>query len=79
MIKILNKIQLLLLHLGPEEIRPQRRVKGVELGRQSLNPSFTDLVQNVARPEIFVNNSRWYRETILPIFLFVRWSLTDKT
>jgi hypothetical protein len=24
-----------------------------------------------------LNNSRWYRVTILPIFLSVHWSLTD--
>jgi hypothetical protein len=28
-------------------------------------------VQNVPRPGIFLNISRWYRETNLPIFLFV--------
>jgi hypothetical protein len=43
------------------------------------NPSFTDWVQNVTRPGIFLNISRWYSVTILPIFLFVHWSLTDAT
>jgi hypothetical protein len=35
-----------------------------------FNPSFTDWVQNVHRPGTFLNFSRWYRETILPIFYF---------
>jgi len=42
-----------------------------------INPSFTDWVQNVTRHGIFLNNSRQYRLTILPIFLFVHWSPTD--
>jgi hypothetical protein len=36
-----------------------------------INPLFTDWVQNVPRLGIFLNNSRWYRVTILPIFLSV--------
>jgi len=36
-----------------------------------ITPSFTDCVQNVPRHGIFLNSSRWYRLTILPIFLFV--------
>jgi len=36
-----------------------------------INSSFTDWVQNVPRCGIFLNNSRWYTVTILPIFLFV--------
>jgi hypothetical protein len=36
-----------------------------------INPSFTDWVQIVHRRGIFLNNSRRYRLTILPIFLFV--------
>jgi hypothetical protein len=44
-----------------------------------LNPSFSDWVQNIPRPGIFLNNSRWYRVTILPIFLFVHCSPTDTT
>ena len=36
-------------------------------------------LQNVPRRGIFLNNSCWYRVTILPIFLFVHWSPTDKT
>ena len=36
-----------------------------------INPLFTDWVQNVTRRGIFFKNSRWYRLTILPIFLFV--------
>ena len=34
-------------------------------------------VQNVPRRGIFLENSRWYRVNILPIFLFVHWSPTD--
>ena len=37
----------------------------------------TDWVQNVPRRGIFLHNSRWYRVTILPIFLFVRLNPTD--
>ena len=33
-----------------------------------INSSSTDWVQNVHRCGIFLNNSRWYRVTILPIF-----------
>jgi len=36
-----------------------------------INPSFTDCVQNVPMHGIFLYNSRRYRLTILPIFLFV--------
>jgi hypothetical protein len=36
-----------------------------------INSSSTDWVQNVPRCGIFLNNSRWYTVTILPIFLFV--------
>jgi hypothetical protein len=54
-------------------------VREVETDPRLLNPSFTDLVQNVPRPGIFLNVSRWCRETFLPIFLFVQWSHTDTT
>jgi hypothetical protein len=37
----------------------------------AVNPLFTDWAQNVHRRGIFLNNSRWYRVTILPIFPFV--------
>ena len=36
-----------------------------------FNTSFIDWVQNVPRCGIFLNNSCWYRVTILPSFLFV--------
>jgi hypothetical protein len=42
----------------------------------SLSPSFTDWVQNVPRRAVFLNNSRWYRITILPIVMFVHFSPT---
>jgi hypothetical protein len=42
-----------------------------------LNPSFTDGAQHAPRRGIFLNNSRWYTVTTLPIFLFVHWSPTD--
>jgi hypothetical protein len=42
-------------------------------------PSFTDWVQNEPRRAIFLNNYRWYRVTILQIFLFVHFSPTDTT
>ena len=35
-----------------------------------FNPSFPDRVQNVSRRGIFLNDSRWYRVTVIPI-LFV--------
>jgi hypothetical protein len=44
----------------------------------TFNPSFTHWVQNVPRRGIFFNNSRWYRVTKLPFFLFVHLSPTDK-
>jgi hypothetical protein len=44
-----------------------------------INPSFTDWAKNVPRPGIFLDNSRLYRETILPIFLHVHCSPTDTT
>jgi hypothetical protein len=43
----------------------------------TVNPSSTEWVQDVPRSGIFLNNSRWYRVTILPIFLFVHWSPKD--
>jgi hypothetical protein len=38
-----------------------------------------DQVQNVSWPGIFLDISRWFRETVLPIFLFVHFSPTDTT
>ena len=37
----------------------------------TLTLSLTHWVQNVTRRGIFFNSSRWYRVTILPIFLFI--------
>ena len=42
-----------------------------------INPSFTYWLQNVPGHGIFLNNSRWYRLTILLISLFVHWSPPD--
>ena len=35
--------------------------------RVLFNTSFTDWVQNVPRCGIFLNSSRWYRVTMLPV------------
>ena len=53
------------------------RTKHVAFIDSIIKLSFTDWVQNVPRGGIFLNNSRWYRVTVLPIFLFVHWSSTD--
>jgi hypothetical protein len=45
----------------------------------TLKPSITDWVENVLWRAIFFNSSRWYRVTVLPIFLFVHFSATGKT
>ena len=42
-----------------------------------FNLRFTDWVQNVPRCGIFLNNSLWYKVTILPIFLSAVYSPTD--
>jgi hypothetical protein len=43
----------------------------------TVNPSFTSWAQNVTSLANFLNNSRRYRVTILPIFLFIHFSPTD--
>jgi hypothetical protein len=45
----------------------------------AVNPSSTDWVQNLSTRGIFLNNSRWYRVTILPNFyLFIELPLTQR-
>ena len=38
------------------------------------NPLITDWVQNVTMLGLFFDSSRWYKATILQVFLFVLWS-----
>jgi hypothetical protein len=44
-----------------------------------INPSCMDWVRYVLRRAVFLIRSDWYRETIVPIFLFVHFRPTDAT